>query len=295
MIVREYSLAASYRPTTCVVRNISYASDLPCTYCAAGTKGRRKEKGGCQQTEFPCVEVWVKYVLGGREIKGKLHPDSLQATGASKQCSYHVCKKDYQENKQAVQKYANQWHAQGKNSFDCFYDTNHHGSVIASKRHSKTHVINSMVWPSIIILICGVIFLHLETKRRGMPFCGEKVTATSIRGHHFEHRNGRQQLHQHKYIEAKYSNDSNHRVKSSLTKDRPAHSMSSIQKPMSTGLRIVIEDENSQVTRSVSADGFNEWCLDDNKKKTKLGERQDSTRSADGSIGAHVTGIETPV
>ena len=30
-----------------------------------------------------------------------------------------------------------------------------------------------MVWPCLIILICGIIFIYMETQRRGMNFCGD--------------------------------------------------------------------------------------------------------------------------
>jgi hypothetical protein len=201
------------------------------------------------------------------------------------QCSYYICKRDYQENKEAVDEFAKQWVGE-KKPFDCYYDTQLTNRVILNKRHTKMHVINSMVWPSIIILICGIIFLHFETKRRGMPFCGENITATRIGSHHFENRNGQQKQR----LEAKYSNDSTHKVKTALINDRPALSMSSIPKTVSPGPKIVIEDENSHFVRSVSADGFHDWSADD--KKTKFGIRQDSTRSADGSL---LTGVETPV
>jgi hypothetical protein len=83
VIVRAYALAAAHRPTSCVVQNVTCAANVSCTYCAAGTKGRRKEKSGCLQTQFPCLEIRVKY--GKKETKAKMHPDSIQATGAFKQ------------------------------------------------------------------------------------------------------------------------------------------------------------------------------------------------------------------
>ena len=40
-----------------------------------------------------------------------------------------------------------------------------------SKMHSMEDVVHSMLWPSVIIVVCGSIFLHLEMKRRGIDPC----------------------------------------------------------------------------------------------------------------------------
>ena len=224
------------------------------------------------------------------------------------QCSFNVCRKNLALNTIEVDKFVAQWLDRENDTFPCFYDTEQPDRVIVSKRHSKIHVINSMVWPSLVIVICGVVFLHLETKRRGMPFCGEKITETSLRPHYFEKegRNGKEA--QNTLLET-WPNSDFTKVHCRLT-DSPghkdmSHSLPSIDKikPPQGGPKIIIEDENSYVTRSLSADGLHDWGpggpgkgASDNTK-AKLGFRQDSTKSADSaeSQGSRVTGIETPV
>ena len=38
--------------------------------------------------------------------------------------------------------------------------------------HTKEDVLHSMLWPSLIIVVCGIIFLRLEMKRRKLVCCG---------------------------------------------------------------------------------------------------------------------------
>ena len=56
-------------------------------------------------------------------------------------------------------------------AFKCFYDTTDYRRVIETKRHTKSEVIHCMLWPSVIIVICGAIFLHIEMRRRGVTLC----------------------------------------------------------------------------------------------------------------------------
>ena len=85
-----------------------------------------------------------------------------------------MCKKTYEENEVAVSVYAEEWEMlmAKKKKFDCYYNTNNPENLIQLKKHDKTAVIHSMLWPSLIIIVCGIIFLKLETKRRGISFCG---------------------------------------------------------------------------------------------------------------------------
>lgn len=85
-----------------------------------------------------------------------------------------VCKKTFDESKAAVEEYATEWESlrESGKSFECYYNTNDPEDLINEKKHDKTAVIHSMLWPSLIILVCGIIFLKLETKRRGISFCG---------------------------------------------------------------------------------------------------------------------------
>lgn len=89
MIVREYSLSKEYMKAVCRVTNATYAenSRISCTACSSAKKGKGKEKGTktCWDSDFPCVRVHVSFNVHGKERKGILHPDSLQASGVYSQ------------------------------------------------------------------------------------------------------------------------------------------------------------------------------------------------------------------
>ena len=87
------------------------------------------------------------------------------------QCSFSICLKRPEDNKAAVQTYADAWWSRRSTPFKCFYDTTNYHRVIEFKRHTKTQVIHYMLWPSVIIVICGAIFMHMEMHRRGVTLC----------------------------------------------------------------------------------------------------------------------------
>lgn len=90
------------------------------------------------------------------------------------QCSFSVCKKTREENQKAVDDFVEEWRSRREKTFACFYDTQTSGSVIAQKMYSKSDVIHTMLWPSLIVVACAVIFLRMEVKRRRLTFCGRR-------------------------------------------------------------------------------------------------------------------------
>lgn len=40
--------------------------------------------------------------------------------------------------------------------------------------YSRSDVIHTMLWPSLIVVACAVIFLRMEVKRRRLTFCGRR-------------------------------------------------------------------------------------------------------------------------
>lgn len=73
-----------------------------------------------------------------------------------------------------VDDFAGQWRSKSTRGFLCYYDSDDQDKVIAHKTYSRWDVIHSMLWPSLVLLLCGVLFLHFETRRRGLTFCGTK-------------------------------------------------------------------------------------------------------------------------
>lgn len=57
---------------------------------------------------------------------------------------------------------------------DCFYNTADYDDVIMHKTYSLSDVVHSMFWPSLVIVICAMVFLRLETRRRKLTFCGRQ-------------------------------------------------------------------------------------------------------------------------
>ena len=101
---------------------------------------------------------------------------------AINQCSYSVCMKSRDDSLRLIEEYADVWRAK-PHDFQCFYDTEFPDKVIASKTYSRLDVIHCMLWPSVVIIICGVIFLRMEALRRGLTFCGNRksITVTKTR------------------------------------------------------------------------------------------------------------------
>lgn len=95
------------------------------------------------------------------------------------QCSFSVCKKTRDENQKAVDDFVDEWRRRREKAFACFYDTVTSGSVIAQKMYSKSDVIHTMLWPSLIVVACAVIFLRMEVKRRRLTFCGRRRLSIS--------------------------------------------------------------------------------------------------------------------
>jgi len=82
------------------------------------------------------------------------------------QCSYSVCLKKREDNQRAVEEFADRWRARGfTDRFECFYDTVDPSRVIVEKMYTINDVIHSMTWPSLVVVICGLVFLRHRTRR----------------------------------------------------------------------------------------------------------------------------------
>lgn len=90
------------------------------------------------------------------------------------QCSYDICLETFDRNKDKVDIYKKKWLKKVSQKMECFYNTENHNILIQTKQHTKHDVIHSMLWPSVVIIICGVIFLKLEMDRRRLTCCGKQ-------------------------------------------------------------------------------------------------------------------------
>lgn len=107
-----------------------------------------------------------------RYLNSITHSQSLNIfTFFSLQCSYSLCLKKPKDNEIAIEKYAQQWRDQDRKPFECFVHTSDQEDVIVAKMHTQEDVVHSMLWPSCVIVVCGIIFLKLEMKRRGIVPC----------------------------------------------------------------------------------------------------------------------------
>lgn len=166
-VVREYSLAVAYVTASCVVQNVTYGSPAVCQHCP-GHRDKSKDRGSggaCVQSSFPCVQVMVTYSTNWKTYEAILHHDSIDAAGIHSQCSYHTqCHKDPEENRKLVEAFALQWqHPSKRDHFRCFYNTANFQDVIIYKRYTKYDVMHSMLWPSLVLVTCCVVFLDRKS------------------------------------------------------------------------------------------------------------------------------------
>ena len=75
----------------------------------------------------------------------------------------------------AVEQFAAHWSSMGNRSFICYYDMETLDNVIVQKVYSQTDVIHSMLWPSLALVMCAVVFLYLEASRRHLTCCGRET------------------------------------------------------------------------------------------------------------------------
>lgn len=97
------------------------------------------------------------------------------------QCSLSVCHKTRTENARSVEEFAAKIAAHGNATFLCYYDTETLDNAILEKLYSKMDVFHYLFWPSLIIVICGLVFLHAECHRKGMVVspCGKAASPPS--------------------------------------------------------------------------------------------------------------------
>ena len=93
------------------------------------------------------------------------------------QCSFDTCQKTPGENEQTVNEFLQEYKIKKGDgtSFKCYYNIKEPSELIARKKHTTSDVIHSMLWPSLIIFVCGCIFVRLEMKRRGLTFCASAL------------------------------------------------------------------------------------------------------------------------
>lgn len=86
--------------------------------------------------------------------------------------------KEPEDNRRAAEEYASAWRSRSRtDTFECFYNMDDYRDVIAEKVYSQSDVIHSMLWPSVVIVICCAVFLRIETRRRHLTFCGRRSPA----------------------------------------------------------------------------------------------------------------------
>lgn len=86
----------------------------------------------------------------------------------------NACGKDQEDTDRNVRQFIELYRSRlaDQTTFDCYYNTADSDDVIAVKVYSKSDVIHSMLWPSLVIVVCCVVFLRLETRRRHLTICG---------------------------------------------------------------------------------------------------------------------------
>jgi len=97
---------------------------------------------------------------------------------SSVQCSFSVCNRRREENIKKVNEFADSWKARYGTLISCHYDTTNDRRVIVDKTYTQRDVIHSMMWPSVVVIACGLVFLRLKTRRHRLTFCGRRPAST---------------------------------------------------------------------------------------------------------------------
>ncbi|ESN90847.1 hypothetical protein HELRODRAFT_194635 [Helobdella robusta] len=63
--------------------------------------------------------------------------------------------------------------------FFCYYNVDEPHDVIEQKNYTIWDVVHCMLWPSLIIAICCLLFLYIEAHRRNLTCCGVRETEMS--------------------------------------------------------------------------------------------------------------------
>ena len=246
-----------------------------------------------------------------------------------------MCLKTVDENNKLAEQYEKQWTSRASDQFDCFYSTSNLEHVILEKMHTKEDVLHSMLWPSVIIVICGIIFLRLEMKRRNIACCGSKPNNDSNESgnksrtgsldpsaeHLLSTRNGGVPSNSEKTTMLRYKLEiKGPNIECSLApttyldKNSPfiSSSLSSLDRLAKTVDKSKLSASNGRVMSCISADGIRPGvreppdgrpssasCSPSHRPKSSLAGATFSPYSADGGGGSHhgskIKGLETPV
>ncbi len=231
------------------------------------------------------------------------------------QCSFSVCLKKPEQNQKAVEKYAERWRKLGDSTFDCYYNSKNNRDVIIQKKHTKEDVIHSMVWPCVVIMICGIIFLRLEMRRRNLAFCGpSEIVRGEAEGAEDLKNANKSMLEQHWH-----ANSEQCKINCKLIKCRDTHSgvlsssLSSLDRISKTDPHHKQSQTNGRIGTSMSVDTLKHHTVTSGgggeispivNKYTHLSgysrpkKPQDieiMVESPSGSQGSRIMGLETPV
>ncbi|ESN98865.1 hypothetical protein HELRODRAFT_162326 [Helobdella robusta] len=136
---------------------------------------------GLNQTEFLITKIICTgaLILEDCDISLIFYLGCRSASaGVMENCSFSECLKTREENQRSVNKFVESWQILTKNGrapFPCFYDTQEHNNVIVKKTYTTSDVVHTMLWPSLVVLVCGIIFLRLEMTRRRLTLCGRQA------------------------------------------------------------------------------------------------------------------------
>lgn len=219
-----------------------------------------------------------------------------------------------EDNEAAVREFAEPWDEKRKSNetFQCFYDTVKKKDVITEKKNTKSDVVHSMLWPSIVIIVCGSIFLRLEMRRRGLTFCGTGTkdgkappppNQKQQYGSDGDTRNGKE-VHQTLLRASPHSEYPKCKLLKNADTPIISSSLSDLDRIKPPDKRTVASAKDpAKLSTSISADRLQNQTVNpevhrDNPTQTTMEQfRQDSTKSDSptGSQGSRAMGMETPV
>lgn len=92
------------------------------------------------------------------------------------QCSFSSCSRP-DENERKIRSLARKWRSRYGEMIACYFDMTDYQRVIVEKTYTRRDVVHSMLWPSVVVLACGLVFLRLKIRRHRLTFCGKRSTS----------------------------------------------------------------------------------------------------------------------
>jgi Calcium-activated potassium channel, beta subunit len=109
------------------------------------------------------------------------------------QCSYSVCYATREENARLVREFVERYEMLADRSFNCYYDSETSDNVVDRKVYTRWDVVHCILWPSLLLVACAVVFLYVKLVRREGATYHVHERSVDPQLHHQHHHQQHQQ------------------------------------------------------------------------------------------------------